>query len=149
VLVSSDGDALIMDFGLSKSNTTKFAVDPSTTFERSGSTRWMAPELLDENPSRTKQSDVWAFACFVLEFFSGIAPHQNKLSDQHVLLSLIDGKKPFVPKDLRDRVPELWQVLDGCWNSHPGARPPMDVLLLSLLMLRTKRGQLMKAIVSN
>lgn len=51
-----------------KDSATQFAEPPSTSFERSGTIRWMAPELVDEDqPCRSRSSDIWAFACTVLE----------------------------------------------------------------------------------
>jgi serine/threonine protein kinase len=65
ILISSDREAKIADFGLAN-----FAdMSVSHTTARMGTPRWMAPELLDINKKfrRTTQSDIFAFACIAFE----------------------------------------------------------------------------------
>lgn len=64
--------ALLADFGLSVvDNVTKRGMLTATN--KNGSMRWMAPELCDperfglEHFERTQETDVYAFACTVLE----------------------------------------------------------------------------------
>lgn len=64
ILVNDKHRAVICDFGLSSlkdSHATGFE-----TSRRGGTLRFLAPELLDDNPTTT-QSDVWAFACVCME----------------------------------------------------------------------------------
>ncbi|KAG8896286.1 hypothetical protein FRB99_008957, partial [Tulasnella sp. 403] len=62
ILVSSDGHALLCDFGLSRSAMTN--TDPF--LKGMGSVRWQAPELMDENP-KSFSSDVYAFGITIFE----------------------------------------------------------------------------------
>ncbi|KAJ7814160.1 kinase-like domain-containing protein [Mycena olivaceomarginata] len=68
ILVDEDGRARLADFGLA------VFIDSETTGKsstRSGTTRWMAPELLCPPPGtsfrRTFASDMWAFGCVICE----------------------------------------------------------------------------------
>ncbi|KAL4064354.1 kinase-like protein, partial [Scleroderma citrinum] len=63
VLISSDGRALLTDFGLSLLTNSSFSMP--TPAEIGGSIAWLAPEMLDGGePSATR--DVWAFAMTAL-----------------------------------------------------------------------------------
>ncbi|KAG8946863.1 hypothetical protein FRC00_009388 [Tulasnella sp. 408] len=149
ILVSPDGEPLITDFGLSKPVCSSFDTEPSTAFERSGTVRWMAPELhLDQQPSRTKYSDVWAFACTVLELFSGKAPY-SECRDALFYAKISEGEPPEIPARLQQSIPALWQVLRGCWAKRPEDRPPMEVILTSLMMIRTGRSWMVDAVRSS
>ncbi|KAG8946587.1 hypothetical protein FRC04_011565 [Tulasnella sp. 424] len=149
ILLSPEGEPLIIDFGLSKPVLGSFDTQPSTAFERSGTVRWMAPELhLDEYPSRTKRSDVWAFACTVLELFSGKGPY-SELREAAFYHQINEGEPPEIPARLQERVPALWQVLKGCWAKRPEDRPPMEVILTSLMMIRTGRSWMVDAFRSS
>jgi len=59
ILISDDGTPCIIDFGLSRilGNTP----GPTTTTHASGTLRWMAPELFEEDQKVTKQCDIWAY----------------------------------------------------------------------------------------
>ena len=63
VLMSSDGRALISDFGLSalllsRNGESSLRWASSTVH---GSWRWMSPELFDDDARHTPASDIWAF----------------------------------------------------------------------------------------
>ncbi|KAG9006420.1 hypothetical protein FRB90_009930 [Tulasnella sp. 427] len=148
ILVSPGGEPLITDFGLSKLLGGSFDTQPSTAFERAGTTRWMAPELHENQPCRTKQSDVWAFACTVLELFSGCYPYYN---DRNLVFynKIDEGIPPDIPPQLQQRIPALWTVLRGCWAKRPQDRPPMEVILTSLMMIRTSRSWMIDAVNSS
>lgn len=149
ILLSPDGEPLITDFGLSKPVLSSFDTEPSTAFERAGTMRWMAPELhLDQQPSRTKYSDVWAFACTVLELFSGKAPY-SECREAGFYAKINDGEPPEIPSRLQQSMPALWQVLRGCWAKRREDRPPMEVILTSLMMIRTGRSWMVDAVRSS
>jgi len=79
VLISSSGDPLLADFGISRlasSSTIGFTTDSVR-----GSTRWMACELLviseneDDGPPRhNEKTDVWSYGMTLLELISGNVP---------------------------------------------------------------------------
>jgi serine/threonine protein kinase len=81
ILIDDNGQALLTDFGLSNVIEEVLESEPSmrnTRFATSlfaGSTRWMAPELIEaltnddeaQPPPISTSSDVYAFACVCLE----------------------------------------------------------------------------------
>jgi serine/threonine protein kinase len=71
ILINQDGRACLADFGLAAFIEVQTSIKTSM---RSGSGKWMAPELLlpevyrPNHPfQRTVESDVWAFACVACE----------------------------------------------------------------------------------
>ncbi|KAJ6556142.1 kinase-like domain-containing protein, partial [Mycena capillaripes] len=68
ILVDDNGSACLADFGLAGFIDSDTSVKSST---RSGTPRWMAPELLLPPPGqpfkRTPASDMWAFGCVCCE----------------------------------------------------------------------------------
>ena len=70
VLVHGNGRACIADFGLSTLLTRLGGSTFATTHQAKGTTRWMAPELLDLDDSKTApamQSDVYSFGSIMLQ----------------------------------------------------------------------------------
>lgn len=66
VLITDLVEAVLCDFGLARHPNGQ----PSgltTTRTIKGSTRYMSPELLEENAVHTLPSDVWAYGCLVLK----------------------------------------------------------------------------------
>ncbi|KAJ6471182.1 kinase-like domain-containing protein, partial [Mycena vulgaris] len=68
ILMDENGSARLTDFGLAAVVESDASIKNST---RSGSARWMSPELLDPPPGtqfeHTTSSDVWAFGCVCCE----------------------------------------------------------------------------------
>jgi len=131
ILVSSEGTACICDFGVTKvieENTDKTA---SATLTSAGSTRWLAPELIEGN-SPTKACDVYSFGMAVLELLTKKPPFANLKRDESVVpYVLIKKKMPPRPEDpavalwLTD---ELWELMQGCWVPQPEIRPVMNTV---------------------
>ncbi|CEL54360.1 Vegetative incompatibility protein HET-E-1 OS=Podospora anserina GN=HET-E1 PE=4 SV=1 [Rhizoctonia solani AG-1 IB] len=69
VLVSSNGDAKLTDFGLSIIPEASLGFS-DTSNSQIGSTRWAAPELLFEDALKSKESDVYALGMTMLVRFS-------------------------------------------------------------------------------
>lgn len=62
VLISSQGDALVCDFGLARAGDEV----TMTQLQGMGTVRWQSPELLNAG-SKTFQSDAWAFGMLIYE----------------------------------------------------------------------------------
>lgn len=63
VLVSAQNKILLCDFGLAKTT----GIVTSSSLAGKGSLRWQAPELMGEDPTKTCESDVYAFAMTIYE----------------------------------------------------------------------------------
>jgi serine/threonine protein kinase len=69
ILVTNDSSACLADFGLAQFSE---AANTVSSLNRAGSTRWMAPELLNPGDfglrfDRTTATDIYAFGCICLE----------------------------------------------------------------------------------
>lgn len=146
--VSNASVPCLTDFGLSKivSETQGF----TTSAKVGGSSRWMAPELL-EGKKLTIESDVWAYGMTILvsafciavhrheypkreEIYTGKRPFCEITLDAEVLLKVVDGQHP--PRPASALAPaltdEIWITCQNCWNTQPTLRPLMNGVLASL-----------------
>ncbi|KAF5350134.1 hypothetical protein D9756_009091 [Leucocoprinus leucothites] len=103
ILIDDNGCAIISDFGLSKAMEeaiTKTDNKNGTSFF-AGSTRWMAPELIQvlveddgRTPPITTYSDVYAFGSVCLEVATGQLPYAHRSNDHSVTVDILRGIKP-------------------------------------------------------
>ena len=73
MFVDKNGDAAIGDFGTSRREGSSWGFMGSSS---RGTTRFLAPELLDELNMSSTQTDVWAWACTYVQVCSH--PSVNK-----------------------------------------------------------------------
>ncbi|KAJ7850880.1 hypothetical protein B0H14DRAFT_2355504 [Mycena olivaceomarginata] len=93
----------------------------TTSTTQCGSSRWMAPELLDYQLEfkRTKASDVYAFACLCIEvifllsgYITGEQPFRSIQPHIAVILQILDQKRPPRPSGPPDGTRAM---SDGLW----------------------------------
>ncbi|KAJ7713163.1 kinase-like domain-containing protein [Mycena metata] len=133
ILVDEGGHARLADFGLAC-----YANATAKSSTHAGSTRWMAPELLEPGRhfQRTLATDVYAFSCVCYELYNG-APFaeqtNNKMTDAAVLLAVVvEGRRP-----LRLSTPSrIWKVVEESWCKEPESR-----LKIGEIVERLKRIQ--------
>ncbi|KAG8875059.1 hypothetical protein FRB97_005451, partial [Tulasnella sp. 331] len=136
VLVNSQGDPAIAEFGTSK----KLLRVPSalvTTSVELGTLCWRAPELVGGSSiDATIHADVYSFGCLVLEVMTGKIPFCEIAQDLHgleVLMAILRGDKPS-PKyyqELPAHSP-LWALMRRCWDKDPSSRPSMEAVIQEL-----------------
>ncbi|KAF8207057.1 kinase-like domain-containing protein [Mycena galopus ATCC 62051] len=150
ILIDSEGHARLADFGLAafiESDTTR------KTSTRSGSTRWMSPELIVFSPGvqfkRTSQSDVWAFGCVCCEIWSeGVEPFSHFPLEPLLIFAFSEGsgntlqRKPYQSRP-RDKggvlmSERLWEFVQLCWKEEPSERPTVQIL--AAVLSEMKRG---------
>lgn len=137
----------LCDFGLARMVGIHTA--PGATSLAPGTTRWMAPELL--NPSQftgcdsqpQKPSDIYAFACTVLEvtpfrstpqrvqfnhrqILTGEVPFKHHLNDMAVMLDVMRGERPSRPLPPIQCSDTLWKLIVLCWAQDPRDRLSAD-----------------------
>ncbi|KZT28714.1 kinase-like protein [Neolentinus lepideus HHB14362 ss-1] len=130
ILIDTDHHVQIADFGLSVfAEATQGSV---TCSNRDGSLAWMAPELFYPTKfghqafHRTPATDIYAFACFCIEVYTGRRPFVH-LPVTAIILSIIQGVTPDRPEPETCRgltIPdELWSLMECCWVSNSSNRP--------------------------
>ncbi|KLO13306.1 kinase-like protein, partial [Schizopora paradoxa] len=131
VLISDNGSAILCDFGLSMilSEIAGVSATPSGV-QDGGSTRYMAPELMQGDHSKTCLSDTYAYAMLMIEVFSGSHPFPNLRYDASLVAAIMTGQRPACPFDLRgedqNRNARLWRLIQICWHANPQFRPVMS-----------------------
>ncbi|OSX62033.1 hypothetical protein POSPLADRAFT_1074399 [Postia placenta MAD-698-R-SB12] len=136
ILVSDDGHALLADFGLAavmRDLTTSQAITTTQYNQGRGTTRWMAPELL--NPEafggvtrHTTKRDIYALGMVMLEIFTGRIPFHEITWDATVILKVMHGGRPPRSVGIPDHI---WHLMSLCWRER-GRRPTAKMVLDSL-----------------
>ena len=115
VLLGSDMNAKIADFGLSRETH-----DKQYYVSRGGALpiRWTAPEALEQNKF-SEQSDIWAFGILLYEIWTRAALPYADLSNERVWVKVLEGYRMSIPFDCPDLV---YDVIKSCWLDY-GQRP--------------------------
>ncbi|KAJ7078491.1 kinase-like domain-containing protein [Mycena epipterygia] len=131
ILVDDEGHARLADFGLAS-----YADATAKSSARAGSTRWMAPELLDpgclqiEHFKRTFASDSYAFACVCYELYTGKYPFAEIQHDTAVMFDVIKGKRP---RRVPTAIPvQTWSIVRASWCQNPSERLTAAVIVEKL-----------------
>ncbi|KAG8793744.1 hypothetical protein FRC12_001754 [Ceratobasidium sp. 428] len=142
VLISHDGDPILIDFG----NATQSCA--SLQFTKNGTNlgmtmRWavrlvlfsfspdhnelaQAPEIF-ENGDVSNEADVYALGMTILETFTGKHPYDTIKNDPSIVKTVVADKKipdrpPEIPEDNMSGN-MLWELLVNCWSHKPSERP--------------------------
>ncbi|KAJ7018708.1 kinase-like domain-containing protein [Mycena alexandri] len=143
ILINQNGRACLSDFGLAAFIEVQTSIKTSM---RSGSGKWMAPELLlpevyrPNHPfQRTVESDVWAFACVICEIWTeGTIPFVDK-SEGAIIMKWSNpateqGTWQLIPytwpqtKSGQAMPQRLWELVQSCWKRNPILRPTVQVI---------------------
>jgi serine/threonine protein kinase len=115
LLLSTNGDLLLADFGWSqkhtpKSGTTKIRLLADFGF-CGGCLLYLAPEMLRQD-CYAESVDIWAVGVVLFEFLTGVTPFYDK--DQCITLELIESAQyqfpSHVPDGARDLISRLLQA---------------------------------------
>ncbi|TCD71742.1 hypothetical protein EIP91_005508 [Steccherinum ochraceum] len=130
VLIDPDLVACVSNFDL--------AVIPGTlplddTPIQLGPIRWRSPELLEcedllgASPL-TFASDIYSFACIVVELYTGQFPYAELTLDTQVFFKILEGYRPSRPhiSENTDMREDLWALVTQCWAQQSSDRPPIS-----------------------
>jgi predicted Ser/Thr protein kinase len=135
----------VADFGLSK--TKESSSTYSTQTPNTGTTRWMAPELMTLGPGelRAKSSDhgrelrypfkadVYSFGMVGYEIVTGEMPFDTIGSLREVKTMVLNGDRPILP----DHCPnELQMLIRSCWKEEASSRPSFVEICKTLRRLK-------------
>ncbi|KAG8721447.1 hypothetical protein FRC09_007871 [Ceratobasidium sp. 395] len=127
ILIDNAGNPMLTDFGnaVLQDCTLNFT---ATTRKTQLSSRWAAPELLDDREGAySRPADVYALGMTILEAFTGQVPYPDKSEHRVMILVMIQKVPPerpethIPPGDKRGDA--LWSLLLRCWANEPGERP--------------------------
>ncbi|KAI9508854.1 ras guanine nucleotide exchange factor domain-containing protein [Russula earlei] len=122
ILVNGSGKTFLCAFGLSEF---------SNRFSDLSRARWFAPERISSSSSTslTSKVDIWSFGLLCLEVFTGNDPYSS-IADVYVPILLNEGKTPEHPGPTAVGLsPDMWELMQSCWQINPTERPPMPTVL--------------------
>lgn len=137
VSLQKDGNfkATIIDFGLSKLNTTQASLVPGRARGLTGSLVTMAPEVMNEQKYQTG-SDVYSFGIVCWEIFCGRIPFGKTTQVATLVMKVaVRGERPKFLKD--DNVPlPIQRLIRECWDQDVTKRPDFLAIAQTLNVIR-------------
>lgn len=124
IVFDNENNVKLMDFGFSiiKKETREY--NNETTSK--GQLRWMAPELLIENP--TLKSDIYSFGIIIWQLFTRKLPYPESKNEVQVFNSMKDPKS--IKFEFPSNTPQfLKQLGERCLNYNPELRPTAKFIL--------------------
>jgi serine/threonine protein kinase len=130
MLVSGTGSVKLSDFGTCRDTVARSSM---TTMQTVGTPCYLAKECIACG-KYSKSSDIWAFACSIVEMATGQIPwghlDENLLLPVplmfHIGTAMPPNHHPLIPSQLST---ELQEVLRACFAMTPADRPSAEALL--------------------
>ncbi|KAL3817873.1 hypothetical protein ACJIZ3_003778 [Penstemon smallii] len=141
ILMDSDGDVKLADFGVSASMFDRGDRQRSrNTFV--GTPCWMAPEVLQPGTGYDFKADIWSFGITALELAHGHAPF-SKYPPMKVLLMTIQNAPPGLDYDRDKRFSKSFkEIVAMCLVKDQTKRPTAEKLLKHSFFKNAKPPQL-------
>ncbi|XP_052816727.1 probable serine/threonine-protein kinase DDB_G0278665 isoform X2 [Mya arenaria] len=124
VLMNSNFDAKVCDFGLSKRKTATCTVElHGESPVRRATISHIAPEVLKNiNLEASYEQDVYAFAVTAWEIFTGQIPFGNQNKNM-INEAVIGGQRPDIMLLDRDCPQQVKAMIEKCWTQSSKDRP--------------------------
>ena len=119
VLMTSNMQPKLADFGSSHATRTTIATSTTDVSRLSMSPCWAAPELFDYGAGKTEASDVYAYAITCWEVFTLNVPYENMDSTQ-IVAYVQSSRRPPLPNNITK---EHRDLIDRCWAHDSSKRP--------------------------
>ncbi|KAG8912352.1 hypothetical protein FRC00_004703, partial [Tulasnella sp. 408] len=132
VLVNAERRAILADFGLSKA-LEEGPTGLTTSEGLKGTIQYFSPELvLDKNMGDSLPSDIWAWACLVLEVLTERMAYAEKRTEFSIILALMSNELSINVEPLHIPAPAVKQLLPKYWAKVPEERPSAEDCLCIL-----------------
>jgi serine/threonine protein kinase/tetratricopeptide (TPR) repeat protein len=143
IMLTTEGRAKIMDFGLAKLS---WGVELTKTATVMGTIAYMSPEQAC-GKKVDQHTDIWSLGCVLYEMLAGRRPFRST-HDQAAIYSILNDEPEPISKLRADIPVNIEKILESCLQKEPHNRyPDMDALLNDLKFVATMdRTQLSKAI---
>ncbi|KAF9165282.1 hypothetical protein DFQ26_000330 [Actinomortierella ambigua] len=89
-----------------------------------GTLRWMAPELITDQPQYSTKSDIYALGMVMWEMAANCTSPFKDQRDNYIIMAIIkQGERELLPDD----TPQSYRSwVDRCWRADPSRRPEAD-----------------------
>ncbi|GMM50179.1 mitogen-activated protein kinase kinase kinase [Starmerella bacillaris] len=121
ILVDSNNDIKISDFGVSKVEDTQ-----QNRGSMKGTAYWMAPEVAKGGSAATTKIDIWSLGCVVIELLTAKHPFPDLQAFQ-AIFKLGRGISPAIPPGVSANLNDF---LNGCFQAEPVKRKSAAELLV-------------------
>jgi len=125
LLITKEGSVRLADFGIAAILTSSPPVRAASgAISKPNVVRYKAPELLGDDPTPLKESDVYSLAMAAFEVLSGVLPYDKKQGAK-TAYSIINQERPPRPSnDTADRwLPDkVWNAIENCWGHGTQSR---------------------------
>ena len=124
---ASDGKLKLFDFGLARmlENASSYSDKKYLMTGKTGSLRYMAPEVVNKQPYNFKV-DVYSFGIIFCEILSGKKSFRD-FTEERFLSSVVAGnKRPTMNKAWPKKVIEL---MENCWDADMTRRPTFSKII--------------------
>ncbi|KAI9193347.1 uncharacterized protein BJ171DRAFT_528945 [Polychytrium aggregatum] len=144
ILIDTSFNAVITDFGMSRTKHTSASSRAACTDSVQGGTLdYMAPEMLDDEHAvgSSYATDIYAFAIVLYEVLNDgrsvwLARDGQELRPAAVERQVCRGSRP----QRLDGIPDsLWSLIERCWHQDPAQRPKFSEILASLEPFKSTR----------
>lgn len=127
LLITSDDDLKICDFGISKDLTST----KTTRHTDKGSIRWQAPEIFKDGKLSPK-ADIFALGIVIWELETCQVPYGDINDTNHIMWQVgMHNARPEIPETCSSTLKSLIQ---DCWHKDKDERPDVDEILHRLLV---------------
>eukprot|EP00045_Choanoeca_perplexa_P005804 m.48625 g.48625 ORF g.48625 m.48625 type:complete len:351 (-) comp13303_c0_seq3:34-1086(-) len=142
LLLTQDQRLKLTDFGISKemqrrrlTSKPTAITEPYVMTGKTGSKRWMAPEVFKCQPSYDESVDIYSFGMVAFFLLVGWVPFRD--IDGDVIAARAAGQERLRPPT-STLEPKLGQLLSRCWAESAKARPSAETLVdeLEALLLQ-------------
>ncbi len=127
ILITRDGRAKVLDFGLAKLVERDEAKDTMTGLDTTpgsimGTAAYMSPEQAEGQPV-TARSDIFSLGAVLYEMLSGRRPFAGN-SDLGLITAILRDQPPALRSLRPDLPPDVQAIVDRCLAKSPDARYP-------------------------
>lgn len=123
LLVDDNWRVAVVDFGISR------MIDLTMSKKNIGTPIYSAPEVLCGQPY-SFSADVYSFAFVMWELVAREVPYKQHKQQAYIINGVCnEGLRPPEPKGCP---PQLWQLIQRCWQQDPAQRPTFANVVVGL-----------------